>query len=161
MRHRLLNLVALASLLLFIAAAAGWSRSYAAHDSVYFESDEHGYLASSSRGRLRLLRRDMTYDSRGVQYASYPPIELEGRDAPGTNAFLGAAYGTSGFGGAPARWINLPYWMPCAAACVVPVGWLWHRRRIARRASYGLCRQCGYDLRATPEQCPECGAAAH
>ena len=45
----------------------------------------------------------------------------------------------------------------------LPLVWLGNKivqrfRRVARRE--GLCRSCGYDLRATPDRCPECGAVA-
>jgi hypothetical protein len=59
------------------------------------------------------------------------------------------------------RTLTLPYWAPLFAGAVLPLIVLRraareHRRR--RAARRGICPTCGYDLRATPDRCPECGA---
>ena len=43
---------------------------------------------------------------------------------------------------------------------VVVNRWLFRTRRNRLRIEQGLCPACGYDLRASPAQCPECGAGA-
>ena len=55
--------------------------------------------------------------------------------------------------------VVVPYWAIVPATAVLPVVWEWRRRTRRRREIAGLCPSCGYDLRATPERCPECGAS--
>ncbi len=49
-------------------------------------------------------------------------------------------------------------WPLVFLASVLPAMWLIQYRRGAKRAASGHCHRCGYDLRATPDLCPECGA---
>jgi hypothetical protein len=51
---------------------------------------------------------------------------------------------------------GVPLWFVAALALIPPAiaarSW-WRRRRVVE----GRCRVCGYDLRASPQRCPECG----
>jgi hypothetical protein len=58
------------------------------------------------------------------------------------------------------RWIRFSAVWPIVATGLLPLARLagyWFRRR--SKPGDG-CAECGYDLRTTPERCPECGAVA-
>lgn len=56
-------------------------------------------------------------------------------------------------------WFHIPYWMLLPVLLPLPI---WHVRRTIRqrlRLKRGQCLNCGYDLRASKDKCPECGTA--
>ncbi len=55
------------------------------------------------------------------------------------------------------QWIAMPCWVLAAAPALLPVMWMRRHLVIRRNHGPGYCSQCGYDLRATTDRCPECG----
>jgi hypothetical protein len=62
------------------------------------------------------------------------------------------------------REVLFPMWALAALFAIAPSFWLTgvyrRQRRAALRRGQGKCQGCGYDLRASPQRCPECGRPA-
>jgi hypothetical protein len=54
--------------------------------------------------------------------------------------------------------VLLPSWFMLSLMSLLPAWYLHRRKKLAGRLSRpGHCLKCDYDLRATPDRCPECG----
>ena len=186
MRRKLFTLAAGVSAILCVGVCVWWVRSYT-HDSIAHWSRvakdpasvvngriEQRYIRVESiygRWRLMWLRRSplwfnpathkpqpdvparwrlATLDQRaGHELLRLPlreQVRVRWRDLsyPAYNE-----YGTL---------IEAPFWLPVLLTLVLPITLGILRAKAHRRNRRGLCRACGYDLRATPDRCPECGA---
>jgi len=53
--------------------------------------------------------------------------------------------------------VFIPWWLPSSVGIIPAAIFLVRWRRRQNRVQAGQCVVCGYDLRATPDRCPECG----
>jgi hypothetical protein len=53
--------------------------------------------------------------------------------------------------------LMVPSWPAVLLTALPAVLWFGRRLSTRQRIHAGRCRECGYDLRATPDRCPECG----
>ena len=181
MTRRLLNFVMVSSLLLAAALAALWVRSYWRADSL-MAWNTRGRLAAESRvGYLAVERSGIYGDAPGVHWLSdrVNPAALErrGMRAFVVHSFMGFYYSRDVRPGANVQlfpelvdrglrppagalrrdWWTAPFWAVCPFVAAPGLLIFRSRYRHRRRRIRGLCRSCGYDLRASRERCPECG----
>jgi hypothetical protein len=148
------------SLAVCLATAALWVRSYHREDRLWpplartwsIESTRGQITIEWTHPDLRLAIRDHArpFSSRSFVIGSFSSERLD-------------RYGTE-FGypvGTTVRWrFGLNDWFLVLLFGVLPAVQVIRRRAAARRFGAGRCRRCGYDLRATPDRCPECGEDA-
>ena len=154
MKRRLFNLAAAVSLGMMIAVIALWVRSHWRDDTLLWQDNFRESLRkswiSSTDGFFIVAQSRISVGSSAPShewhYTSNPVNRID-------DAWI-AAFQYMGI-----RNFRVPHWLVAAGLAVFPLSWLVGHHRRRRRASLGLCPMCGYDLRATPARCPECGSA--
>jgi hypothetical protein len=176
-RRLLHNFAAGASALLGVAAVVLWARSYATHESLSRDGPALVGL-DSTQGQVTLSYMDRTvavwptYQFRGWFYA---PAQSVARIPRNVQRDAKLNLDALGFGVVYAHrpppdrnWVQpagnpvalaarVPYWFLTALCAILPARAFLYRAG-APAGPRNRCRVCGYDLRATPDRCPECGA---
>jgi hypothetical protein len=159
------------SLVLCVVTVALWVRSYHRMDSYKKVDIDAGRFLNvvSLRGGVQVAWAGGGYAPEPTggweTFRRVPPSDWQVLTGSGTQtdrSFAGFRLATGDLGGGsmPFWSARVPYLAPAAALMLLPAWWGRQRfrgyRRDRRRAA-NLCPACGYDLRATPDRCPECG----
>lgn len=179
----LLNVGTLVSLLFCLVIALLWPRSYSHDDELQYENV--AVNVQTGEKRMASLAWHLTSHAGGVwlyaqrspshviwdgpdegwlkmavvhgdDCASYRALEREGIRVSSATRF---GFASDLISGIVSDWrvCRVPYYALLTAACMLPALRLVGVARRLHRRLRGQCRFCGYDLRATPDRCPECG----
>jgi hypothetical protein len=113
------------------------------------------WTVAADQSRL-IVWRDPVDPASAYQPLPPPAVRSGSGNAP-PKRFVGFVVSSVGYPFHSTR-VEVPLWAPVAMTALLPLAWLIATVRRARRRKAGHCKACGYDLRATPGRCPECGA---
>jgi hypothetical protein len=161
---------ALSSLLLIVTAFA-WIRSVWVCDLWEFNRPRWSIFIETAGGQFR-FEHSRAYDERhwsptpGFKHDTDKadgPLE-DGMRMPGSYQYFRAAHFWLVTG---ERWgdyhyaLFLPAWFVCSVFAFPSMLCVLRKIRSRSMVPAGMCAFCGYDLRATPHRCPECGMPAN
>ena len=173
MRYRVFTAASVLSLMLCLAMLALWMISYWEDFSIGYTSNDVQRLRRTAVG-LEAGGGQILFSWLSADYTATPrATKVARRGMPRAGFYHGAEEHTksSFLGGWGAHFriggkmnaidtakafVVIPYWLPFTLLAVLPFV-RWRSRRRARKAP-GHCASCGYDLRASKDRCPECGA---
>lgn len=183
LRRNLFAFVSATSLLLCLTACGLWVRSYWQADELvagYWHYQYHpGFTnyydawemnAFNNRGRIMMRAHLCACIAGPGRYESAPrqkgrlviagPADyrlLDFEENLGKGHGVAAAAGFRYRSNQRVLALSVPHAAMVVSLAVLPLIAVVRLRRSRRARRMGLCLHCGYDLRATPDRCPECG----
>jgi len=181
----LLSTLTVLSCLLCLAMTALWARSYVRGDEIvvgywnyhlhpnyksYYDAWEFNGL--NDKGRWTLFLREHPCIAGPGRYEPSPGAKgrrcdigpIDGDRRALNSYYLDLKQNAGNVAGVRYSWqprwraISVPHPMSTPLLAILPLAVFIRRRRQRQRRQSGCCIACGYDLRATPDRCPECGA---
>jgi hypothetical protein len=154
----------LLSLCLFIVSVVFWIRSLRAPDTIALTALPIRWSLSTDSGTLFLtcdrswldpaevkrVNNPFTYQRSMLGFGIKQTQPIHSRPVPYPGIIT---YGTV------TKTFHAPLWSCFLLFAILPAIEMPRLLRRLRRHNLGLCPHCGYDLRASPDKCPECGIA--